>query len=1212
MQQFTHLHNHTDYSMLDGISKIPELVAKAKELGMDSLAITDHGTMYGAVEFYSECKDQDIKPIIGCEVYVAQNSRHTKDRAEGKPHHLVLLAKNRAGYQNLMKMVTLSNTEGFYHTPRVDKELLQRHHEGLICLSGCASAELPGLLAQGKKQEAERTAAWYREVFGEDYYLELQRHEHVPGLALINEGLIGLRSAHGYQTVITNDAHYITKDQAPLQDIYICIQTNATTQDEKRLRMEDPSYYLKSPQEMLDLFQDLPPQVLAEAAGNTVKIAAGCDLSLDFGVTHLPKFQTPGGMDADEYLLQLCTKGFREKYPNPSREASERLEYEMEVIRQTRFANYFLVVWDIIRFVRERNILFGVRGSAAASVVLHCLGITDVEPLEYKLVFERFLNFERKEMPDIDMDFQDDRREEILNYVIEKYGSDRVAQIITFQTMGAKASLKDVGRALGLKYGDVDRITKMVPPKARTLEDAKRLNPQLQEAYDTEEVTRDLFDKAKALEGTVNHVGTHAAGVLIAENPLTETVPLQRPVKGEENTPVLMTQYSMDPVAKLGLLKMDFLGLTNLTILNRAIALIREETGQDTTLKDIPLTDQQTFRLLSSGNTKDVFQLESTGMQRYVKELKPSNLNDIAAMIALYRPGPMENIERFIDGKHGRITISYPHESFKELLDETYGVIVYQDQVLFILQQFAGYSLGAADIVRKAMGKKIPSLMAKERENFLKGTASQGYDNDVATEIFDLIEPFAGYAFNKAHSVSYALISYWTAYFKTHHPVEYMAAALNSRLGDQNRRTASMNESWRLGIPILPPDINRSHAGFTIDADLQGRPALRTGLAAIKLVGNAAVEPLVADRNENGDYRSMEEFSRSNGASGLNKRTLEVMTRAGTFDNLAPRGAILASIEAIAAEIQRASKTRAMGQASLFGDTPETATPGSPRFDLSQPDATKTEKAAWEKEFLGMALSYNPVLSLSQYDDGNVRVTVTDIVEEMEGQQTQIMGIVNHVGERSRRDGEPFYIVALEMLGGSIDVTVWPEVLKRTKSVWKQGNALRISGKVRTHNDSIGVTCEEAALVQLAADDEEEEEPILQDATTRKTAATDPDADGLNTTPEPAARLQPKNRGASGKSVNLKIQETADPQADIAKLRETVSTLLEFPGTDAVTLTVITGQNQVFMEFPVVSTEYSEKLRTQLEEILGPGAVTPSESEPQQPGPEHHLATAAD
>jgi len=876
---FTHLHVHTEYSMLDGISRIPNLVARTKELGMDALAITDHGTFYGVIDFYSACKEAGIKPIIGCEVYVARNSRFDKDPSERSPNHLVLLARDNTGYRNLMQLVTKAHVDGFHYRPRIDKGLLEEFGQGLAVLSACPSAEVPRLIADGDEAGAVRAASWYKERFGDGYFLEIQRHEHVPQLPRINEGLVALGQKLDLPLLVTNDTHYVNQADSPLQDIYICIQTSTTIQDEKRLRMEDDSYYIKTPQEMTQLFPDFLP-----ALENTQLVADMCNVELEFGQTHLPKYPTPNDMDADEYLAQLCEEGFRRRYPHPTPEAVDRLRYELDVIRHTRFANYFLVVWDIIDFVRGSSILYGVRGSAAASVALYCLGITDVDPLEYRLVFERFLNMERKEMPDIDLDFQDDRRDEVLHYVIGRYGNDRVAQIITFGTLGAKAALRDVGRALGMGYGDVDRIARMVPLKARTLEDALRVSTELKTAYEHEPEVTKLVNNAQGLEGIVHHVSTHAAGVLISDEPLTETVPLQRPVRGDESSPVLMTQFSMDPVAHLGLLKMDFLGLTNLSILDRAVKLVRESQGIDIDLQTLPLDDRPTFELLSSGNTNDLFQLESAGMQRYIRELKPSNLGDIAAMIALYRPGPMENIETFIDAKHGRKPITYPHPSFKDLLDETYGVIVYQDQVLLILQQFAGYSLGGADIVRKAMGKKIASLMAEERVNFVAGAQSKGYDEQVAIEIFDLIEPFAGYAFNKAHSVSYAMISYWTAYFKNHYPVEYMAAVLNSRLDNPEKSLSSMNECLRLNIPILIPDINRSDEFFTIDhetgaSDTDGRtesgPGLRIGLAAIKTVGEGAVRPIVAERKENGPYKSIDDFCRRAGASGLNRRTLE-------------------------------------------------------------------------------------------------------------------------------------------------------------------------------------------------------------------------------------------------------------------------------------------------------------------------------------------------
>ena len=932
---------------------------------MDSLAITDHGSMYGVVDFYMACKEAGIKPIIGCEVYVAKGSRFDKNPNERSPYHLVLLARNNEGYRNLMQLVTRAHVDGFHYRPRIDRELLEQNSEGLIVLSGCASAEVPRLIVEGNLDEAARVAQWYKDVFGDGYFFELQRHEHVEQLPEINRGLVTLSEQLDIPLVVTNDAHYVEQGEAHLQDVYICIQTNTTVQDEKRLHMEDDSYYVKSPQEMAELFPDFP-----EALSNTNLIADMCNVELNFDQTHLPKYPTPGDVSADEYLAQLCWEGFRQRYPSAPDEAVQRLEYELEVIKHTSFANYFLVVWDIVKFVRKSEIMYGVRGSAAASVALYCLNITNVDPLEYRLVFERFLNLERKEMPDIDMDFQDDRRDEVLHYVIDKYGSDKVAQIITFGTMGAKAALRDVGRGLGMTYNEVDRIARMVPFKARTIEDAIRINPEFQEVYDSDQVVQKLVDTAQGLEGIVHHVSTHAAGVLIAEDPLAETVPLQRPSRGDESSPVLMTQYSMDPVAKLGLLKMDFLGLTNLTILDRAVKLVEENQGIRIDLDRLRLDDKATFELLSSGNTTDLFQLESAGMRRYIKELKPSNLGDIAAMIALYRPGPMENIDSFIDAKYGRIPITYPHPSLKELLDETYGIIVYQDQVLLILQQFAGYTLGEADIVRKAMGKKIASLMAAERERFVAGALANGYDSDMAGTIFDLIEPFAGYAFNKAHSISYALISYWTAYFKAHYPLEYMGAVLNSRMDHPEKMVSSINECFQLGIPVLLPDINKSGEHFTIDESEGTDPGLRVGLAAIKTVGESAVRPLIEERDENGPYKSIDDFCRRANSGGLNRRTMESLAKAGAFDSLASRGAVLGALDQIVALAQLEARNRSSGQSSLFSDASGEAGGGAlPGVNLSHTDASPEQKVSWEQELLGVALSENPRIQLacSQY-----------------------------------------------------------------------------------------------------------------------------------------------------------------------------------------------------------------------------------------------------
>ena len=1244
---FTHLHVHTEYSMLDGISRIPELVARTGELGMDALAITDHGTFYGVVDFYSACRDAGIKPIIGCEVYVAHNSRHDKNPSERSPAHLVLLARDNTGYRNLMQLVTKAHVEGFYNRPRIDKGLLEEYGSGLVCLSGCPSAEVPRLLADGRYDEAIHAAGWYRELFGDGYFLELQQHAHVPGLDEINQGLLRMGEDMKLPFVATNDAHYVHQHQSGLQDVYICIQTGTTIRDEKRLRMEDDSYYIKSPQEMEQLFAGLPANVRNTALGNTGLIADMCDVSLDFGQTHLPRYETPDGMDADEYLAQVCEAGFRERYPNATPEAVERLRYELDVIRYTKFANYFLVVWDIIKFVRQRDILFGVRGSAAASVVLYCLGITDVDPLEYRLVFERFLNMERKEMPDIDMDFQDDRRDEVLHYVIGKYGSDHVAQIITFGTLGAKAALRDVGRALGMSYGDVDRIARMVPFKARNLEDALRVSPELQSAVSVNEAVQDLVEKAQGLEGLVHHVSTHAAGVLIADEPLTETVPLQRPARGEESSPVMMTQFSMDPVAHLGLLKMDFLGLTSLTILDQAVKLVRESRGVEIDLQRLSLDDQATFDLLSSGNTTDVFQLESAGMQRYIKELKPSSLNDIAAMIALYRPGPMENIDRFIDAKHGRTAVTYPHPSFKELLDETYGIIVYQDQVLLILQQFAGYSLGAADIVRKAMGKKIASLMAEERQNFVSGATAKGFDQALAVEIFDLIEPFAGYAFNKAHSVSYALISYWTGYFKAHYPVEYMAAVLNARLDNTDKTISSINECFRLDIKVWPPDVNRSGEFFTIDHDAEGNPGLRFGLAAVKTVGEGAVKPLVEERKENGPYSSIDDFCNRAGAANLNRRTLESMVKAGAFDSLAPRGAMLSALDRIVATAQREAQMRSSGQSSLFAGSSASSGPSTgsgqasggaiqeePGIALGTNDASPEEKAGWERELLGVALSHNPLAALSSAAAaGSAIVSVDQLNEEMQGQAITVLGIISTVTERARRDGQRFFIVALDMLGGQLEVIIWPESLQRTEEVWQPARTVRVAGKVRLRGDQVELVCDDAEEYAHDRPSTLTAAPSFPAAAGTQPPrangngnghsngnghyngngngnggngngrAAKPNGNGHssgngyangNGNGSHAPAVPASGSNGSNRLVQLSVTESDDPQHDAMLLREVIGVILEYPGRDRVNLEIRTPSRRVLMDMPVVSTGYCDPLRERLEELLGADTVTVS------------------
>ena len=1187
---FTHLHTHTEYSMLDGISRIPDLVNRTRELGMDAMSITDHGSLYGVVDFYSECKEAGIKPIIGCEFYVAHGSRHDRTPNERTANHLVLMAKDNTGYRNLLQLVTLSHLEGFHYRPRIDKELIERHRSGLICLSGCPSAEVPTLLADGNFQDAKQMVGWYRELFGENYFLELQRHEHIEQLPRINDGLVRLNRETGVPLLVTNDAHYVRQADYQYQDVYICIQTGTNVMDDKRLRMEDSSYYIKSADEMAALFHDFP-----QAVDITGEIAQQCNVSLGFGQMHLPRYPTPNNEDADAYLERICWEGFNQRYGINNEAARARMEYELEVVRQTSFANYFLVVWDIISFVRKQQILFGVRGSAAASVVLYCLGITDIDPMRYNLVFERFLNFERKEMPDIDMDFQDDRRDEVLRYVIDRYGSDRVAQIITFGTLGPKGALRDVGRGLGMSYGDVDRIARMVPFKSRTIADAMTANPEMSDTYARDAAIRDLVDNAQALEGIVHHVSTHAAGVLIADEPLTETVPLQRPSRGDESSPVMMTQYSMDPVAKLGLLKMDFLGLTNLTILDRTIKLLDEERGIRIDLSRLTLDDEATYELLGTGNTTDLFQLESAGMQRYIKELKPSDLGDIAAMIALYRPGPMEHIDRFIRSKHGKEQVTYPHPSMKELLDETYGVIVYQDQVLHVLQNFAGYSLGEADTVRKAMGKKIPELMAEERNRFVSGAVEKGYSEQMGAEIFNLIEPFAGYAFNKAHSVSYGLISYWTAYFKTHYPLEYMASVLNCRLDHGDRYVASINECTRMGIGIELPDVNGSGIHYTIDTpgDRAQSGKLRIGLAAIKTVGEAAITPIVTERVAKGPYASMTDFCRRVDVSGLNRRTLEGLAKAGAFDSLAPRATVVGNLDRIWALAQQETRNRNSGQFGMFGEEMDSGAGGSLlELDTSYADYTPQEKANLEKEYLGVALSYNPLLALAAINPGDAYNSVDQLDEEMISSTVTLLGHVAAVTERYTKDNRKFLRIDLAMVGGQVEAMVWPDSLEKTAHVWQQGRVARVTGRLQIRGDDFSISCYDAQEYELP-----ENAPMAPASPVAPAGASQPQAPSPNVPTKPpqangsrsAARPEKANGSNGHREAGVLVQmvETDQPDEDRYRLRQAIRVMLEYTGEDKVYLELnLKEGRKVLMEIPTVSTAVCDELQQRVQDVL--------------------------
>ena len=1102
---FAHLHVHTQYSLLDGLSHIPNLVSRAKDEGFNALAITDHGNLYGVVEFYSKCREAGINPVIGCEVYVAQGSRHDRSPSEKTPYHLTMMARNNVGYRNLMQLVTKAHMEGFYYKPRIDRELLEQYHEGLVVFSGCPTAQVPRLIKEHRLDDARKEALWHKELFGDGYFLELQRHAHVEHLDTINETLTGMSRELDIPMVVTNDCHYVDKQDAPLQDVLICIHTSTNINDDKRLKMEDDSYYLKSAQEMLELFPDHP-----DAVANTQRIAEMCHVELGFGQLHLPQFPLPEGFDdADDYLAHLCWEGFARRYPVPPAGAREKLLHELDVIRQTRFANYFLVVWDIVDFTRKNNILLGVRGSAASSVALYCLGVTEIDPVEYRLVFERFLNIERKEMPDIDMDFQDDRRDEVLRYVTHRYGSDKVAQIITFGTLGTKASLRDVGRALGMSYASVDRVARLVPFRARNVRDAVESSPELKEIYESDYAIKDLVDKAEGLEGTAHHVSTHAAGVVISSEPLTEYVPLQRPTKADAGNEISMTQYSMEPVAMLGLLKMDFLGLTSLTILDRAVKSVKETRGIEIDLHQLSLDDEITFQLLSSGKTTDIFQLESAGMQRYIKDLKPSSLGDISAMIALYRPGPMEHIDRFIQSKHGRADITYPHPSLEDVLEETYGIIVYQEQVLLILQNLAGYSAGEADIVRKAMGKKNAELMMAERDRFIQGAISNGFDQAIAIEVFNLIEPFAGYAFNKAHSISYALVSYWTAYFKAHYPVEYMGAVLNSRLDHPERMAIAINDCAQMGIRILPPDVNSSGVFFTIEYGPEGPRALRFGMSAVKNVGEGAVQPVVAEREKDGPFSSIEEFCHRVDMRSLNRRALESLVKVGAFDAMGQRQSLLDNLGPTLASAQRDARIKSTGQSSMFdlmGEGEQEAEASvAPQPVVSQ-GRPSPEQSAWEKELLGFALSSNPAQILADMPTNGAVVARDQLDSDMDGQRVKIMGLVSTSEQRYTREQKAYAITTMEMIGGTLEVIAWPDALERTRDVWQEGLILSISGRLRLRGERLSLHCDEATICASGEDtgqpdDLYEEDPFLGEMEYQATGSFQSDSASISEPP---------------------------------------------------------------------------------------------------------------
>ncbi len=1169
---------------------------RAKELGQEAIGLTDHGVLYGAIQFYKEAKARGIKPIIGIEAYIAQSSRLSRDPSEKQPYHMTLLARNEAGYRNLLALATKAHLQGYYYKPRMDRDLLEQHHEGIIALSGCATSEISRLLLGDRFEEAVASAAYFRDLF-DDFYIEVQEHQ-IEEHQRLNRELFRLARETGLPLVATNDVHYVNKEDAPFQDILLCIGTNSTVLDEKRLRMdgEDSGYYLKSEKEMRGVFPDIP-----EAIENSWRIAEKCDLTLEFGRLRLPSAELPRGMSSDEYLAKLGFEGMARRYGAGGEAARQRLEYELDVVRQTGFADYILVVRDFGQYARSRGIHMAVRGSAAASIILYCLGVTDIDPLEHRLVFERFLNLERREMPDVDMDFAEDRRDEMIRYAAEKYGHDRVAQIITFGTLGAKASIRDVGRALGMSYADVDRVARLVPNMppsfgVMTIDKALQEGSDFRQLYDADAQIKKLIETARALEGVSRHASTHAAGVVIAPEPLLNIIPLQRPSSGDPNA-LPTTQFAMGEVAELGLLKMDFLGLANLTILGKAVEVIKRTRGAEIDLSALPDGDARAYEMLGEGETFGVFQLESAGMRRYVQELKPNSIKDLAAMVALYRPGPMQHISTYIRAKHGLEEIRYPHPDLAEVLDETYGVIVYQDQVLLIAQRFAGYSLGQADIMRKAMGKKIRSIMAAEEERFMSGAREKGYSRQHAQEIFNLIEPFAGYAFNKAHAVSYATIAYQTAYLKANFPEEYMTAVLmmaeHHGGGAAQRVAEAYAECQRLGISLLPPDVNQSGVNFDIERQPEGQNAIRFGLANVKNVGAGIAEGIIEAREAAGPFATAESLFERVNARHLNKRALESLAKAGALDPLGERSLLLHNLDRLIAQGQRAQKQRESGQTSLFDlmDGSQTVIEGI-QLEKAR-EASQQEKLSWEKELLGIYLSEHPFARAGLELRSYLSCRLVEVNEDLAGRDLVVGGIVSGVRALSTRDGRSFAAVELEDLTGSLEVTVWPETYEQTREVWEEGNLVLAGVRVRSRNDRLQISVQKATLYGEGGFDPESLRVTNggngkrwngRGSSSNDMAVREPsDPLILSLSKDERGTLAEDERGR----LRLTLEETDDPEADHERLRELVNVLREFSGENEVLLCVRQRDGEeVELELP--AARLCPELSQQLSLILGP------------------------
>ncbi|MGB8345087.1 MAG: DNA polymerase III subunit alpha [Ktedonobacteraceae bacterium] len=1165
---FAHLHVHTEYSLLDGFSRIKKLVGQAKASGMQHLAITDHGAMYGAIEFYKACKAEGINPVIGIEAYLTEDMHDHSKRYSDDYHHLLLLAKNNTGYYNLLKLTTIANTEGWHLRPRVDKRVLEQYAEGLIVTSTCLSGEIPKMLLGEQREQAYKTARWYQDVFGEDnFYLEIQEHHGIfedgkpSPQGQLNQLLFAMHRDLRIPMVVTNDLHYVESDDADSHDVLLCVQTGKQRDTAKRMKFDSNEYYLKSPEEMAHLFPDLP-----DAIANSVRIAEQCSVNPLAYKARLPNYSIPPAYASQkDYLHALCVEGVKERFGEMNETIARQLAYEINMIADKGFVPYFLIEWDFVNYARSRGIRCSARGSAAGSLMAYTLGITNVDPIRYQLPFERFFNTERADMPDIDMDFPDNRREEVIEYVARKYGNDCVAQMVTFNTMAAKASVKDAARVMGLQSVG-DRITRLIPtgPKV-TLQGSLDTIKELADLYKEEPDAQQIIDEALKLEGSVRSTGIHAAGVIVANEGLEHFVPLQQrdpkdPSKGR------ITQYEQAHLEELGLIKFDFLGLSNLTILDNTLKYIKATLGEDVILEKVPLDPvpgneeqnakrQKAFDLLASGETTGIFQLEGPKMTEYIKQLKPTRVEDVMAMIALYRPGPMDSIPEFIDAKHGRKKVTYLDPRLEQWLNESYGVIVYQDQVLFIAVGLAGFSWGKANKFRKVLSKKIMHEVESYRGDFVQGCINNGVKKEDAETLFTLIEPFGGYGFNKAHAASYAVVAFYTAYLKANYTAEFMAATMTTEASDAKKVANAIAECKRMGVEVLGPDVSKSDRGFTVE-----NSGVRFGLLAIKGIGEGPIGEIVRAHTEDGPFKSLADFCTRVDPKMVGKSAIETLIKVGALDSVGPRHQLLESVDIAMKWGKNQREAQVRGLVSLFGDMEETESAFEFALKIDAEEISRKRLLAWEKELLGVYISKHPLAYLTELFKEKVTHSIADITEEIERQKVTIGGIIKEAKRITTKKGDTMCIVELEDMFGSINVTVFPRTYNEHIDLWVEDAVVIVSGEVQVRRDAPEIICNSVSQVKAV-----EEE--------------------MN-----------RKQYHVWLTIHVSGEDERALSDDKVRIQDVYNCVRDRAGRDIYDILVENGEWQVLLTPKDNTMHYSTEVHERLEAILGKGAVEARET----------------